>query len=108
MTQVYLGDKLREKIAQHRGQRNITFTPNDLDVLLHYYSSPTLHPRAHAPAVREATESWIRLGMLRLMDDSDSYEATDRGRVHVYQLCHLSLPTICWIDAKGELIDLNW
>lgn len=80
------------------------FTPNDIDVLLHYYCCPSPHPRIEAPAVSESVRKMMRLGLLELTGEPLTHTTTDRGDAHVKQLCRLTLPTKAWVDERGVVI----
>ena len=75
-------------------------TPNDIDVMLHYYASPTIHPRADAPAVREATEMFVREGLLE-PEGSHHYNATDKGAAWISMLLRVPFPRVAWADDSG-------
>jgi hypothetical protein len=84
-------------------------TPNDIEVLLHYYASGVRHPRANFPAVRDATRYFLAQGMLEPVEADDNgitirYTTTERGVAHVKQLCSLPLPVRAWVDSTGKII----
>ena len=83
------------------------FTPSHLDVLLHYHVSPTPHPRAHAPAVKEHTEDLHRLGLLEPAKFSygGKWTTSLKGNAYVASLCAAPLPEaqLAWvIPAQAE------
>ena len=83
-------------------------TPNDIDVLLHYYVSQDPHPRLHAPAVREAITRFLKDGILTPAGTGDSeYDTTTRGTALVKVLCSTTLPTQVLVDKNGEIIDIH-
>ena len=59
--------------------RGSEMTPNDIEVLLHCHVSPRVHPRADAPAVREALRR-LEDNMLIEKREHDYYHTTSRGR----------------------------
>lgn len=75
-------------------------TPNDIDVMLHYYVSPAKHPREEAPAVREATAKFVRDGLLEPQEEGH-YSATDRGQAWVEMLLRVPFPRKAWVDETG-------
>lgn len=77
-------------------------TPNELDVLLHYHTTPRHHPRIAAPAVRDAIAKLLGLGLLT--DIEPPYTTTSRGAAHVKQLCWLPIPEQAWIGADGKVV----
>jgi hypothetical protein len=91
------------------------FSPCDIEVLLHCYYSPEIHPKKDAPAV-QISYSRLRLcGLIELQcfilgvdtTNLNEYRTTERGRAHVQQLCNLPLPSSAWVDSNGKLIELN-
>lgn len=81
-------------------------TPNDIDVLLHYHVSPTMHERASAPAVQETTERYLREGILVWIDDETTrnggyYKTTERGDAWVEMLLRVPYPRQAWVDETG-------
>ncbi len=83
-------------------------TPNDIDVLLHYYVSSTEHPRINSPAVKETIHNFIDNGLIQSTDvvGQHQYETTPKGSAHVAQLCALPWPTKAWIGVVGKVIDI--
>ena len=79
-------------------------TPNDIDVLLHCYTSPEPHPRQDAPAVRESIQWFLTEGLIQPEKDRGVYSTTDRGAAHVRQLCALPWPKPAWVDEQGNII----
>lgn len=66
-------------------------TPNEIEVLIHCHVTPTVHPRANAPAVEDAIQRFLKHGLIE--KDDSYYKTTGRGEVHVKQLCSLPWPT---------------
>jgi len=91
------------------------FSPCDIEVLLHCYYSPEIHPKKDATAVQLSYALLELRGLIEpqcFMDGVDTtnlneYTTTERGRAHVQQLCTLPLPSSAWVDSNGKLIDLN-
>ena len=91
------------------------FSPCDIEVLLHCYYSPEIHPRVDTPAVQSSYGNLILCGLIVpqcFMVGADTtnlngYETTERGRAHVKQLCSLPLPSSAWVDGNGKVIELN-
>lgn len=71
-------------------------TPNDIDVMLHYYCSGAPHPRIHAPAVHDAISRFLAADLLKYVE-KDIYEATEGGKLYVETLCSVPLPERKWI-----------
>ena len=91
------------------------FSPCDIEVLLHCYYSPELHPRDDTPAVQISYTRLRMCGLIELqcfMDgvnttNLNGYKTTERGRAHIEQLCTLPLPSSAWVDCNGKVIELN-
>lgn len=81
-------------------------TPNDIGVLLHCHTTPQKHPRADAPAVREALRTLETNGLIEQREDG-YYHATGRGRAHIEQLCSLPWPVAQWVGCDGKAIDYD-
>ncbi len=81
-------------------------TPNDLDVLLHCYVSPSPHPRIEAPAVKQSLDMWQDAGCLTYNSAEACYQCTERGNLHVKQLLNIPLPALqeLWVDYKGDVL----
>lgn len=83
-------------------------TPNDIDILLHYYTTPEEHERIEAPAVSKAIQSFLDRGILRLatLDEklvwAGSYRVTEKGQKLVTMLCSTPDPVFRWIDPRDE------
>lgn len=65
-------------------------TPSRLDVLLHCYVSPELHPRADAPAVKEDLSILLAAGMIERYDRS--YKTTAKGEFYISHLLSIPFP----------------
>jgi hypothetical protein len=79
-------------------------TPSDIEVLLHYNTIGTPHPRIHAPAVRQGIEWFVRMDVLAPTVDEGAYELTPRGKALLSLLCNTLMPTPAWLDAAGNII----
>lgn len=77
-------------------------TPNDIEMLIHFYASPAPHPRASAPACVEAIEQMLAAGLIEPC--GDTYKTTRRGAAHVEQLCSTPYPMRGWVCADGRVI----
>ena len=83
------------------------FTPNNINVLLHYYTQGfTPHPRIDAPAVRDAIEMFISLGCLIGAEPSPPgcYKVTARGKAWVEALLQVECPRVAFLDSKGKIL----
>lgn len=78
-------------------------SPNDIDVMLHYYGSRSVHPRIDAPAVRDAIDRFLKAGLFTQSDLADVYEVTEGGRMYVDALRAVPLPERLWTMPKSDL-----
>jgi len=76
----------------------------EIEVLIHCRVSPTRHPRADAPAVREALTRLENNGLIA-RQEGGFYDTTDRGRAHLKQLCSLPWPIKKWVGYNGEIVE---
>lgn len=80
-------------------------TPNDIEILIHCHVSPAIHPRADAPAVRDALAG-MQINELIEPIEGGGYATTQRGKAHVEQLCSLAWPMQIWLGANGDRIKI--
>ncbi len=80
-------------------------TPLELEVLIHCYYSPELHPRFTAPSVEAAYESHIKAELIKPV--KEYFTATEKGKAHIAQILALPLPKTGWVDKHGEIIVFN-
>ena len=79
-------------------------TPNDIEVLIHCYVSPSRHPRYSAEAVIDAYRRFEDNGLI--VNEGDGvYTTTDLGEAHIQQLCSLPLPKLQYVRFDGVLIN---
>jgi hypothetical protein len=91
------------------------FSPCNIEVLLHCYYSPEVHPREDTPAVQTSYRFLECYGLIEsqcYMIGTDTtnlskYKTTERGRAHIQQLCNLPLPSSVWVDSNGKVIEMN-
>jgi hypothetical protein len=82
-------------------------TPNDLEVLIHYYVSQAPHPREHAPAVREAVKMYLNLKVFEVVDYG--FRVTEKGQAWLRLILDTPQPVLRarWIDPRtGEGIEV--
>ena len=82
--------------------------PNIVEILLHYHTSPEVHPRFHAIVVKEAIEYLEIHGLIeRTPTGKDGvYKTTRKGKAHVLQICNLPFPKEVFMDCCGKSIDI--
>lgn len=84
-------------------------SPNDIEVLIHCVCQPfKVHPRIEAPAVADCLRRFVAAGIV-IKDPNapvseELYMATDRGRVHLEQLCQIPYPKQVWVREDGTAI----
>ena len=77
----------------------IPLAPNDIEVLIHYYSCPEAHPRINAPAVQSAIDKFIEDGIF-IENNCDVIRITDKGKAFVKMLCETPYPINIWTDPR--------
>ena len=65
------------------------FSPNEINVLLHYYVTTDNHPNIQYPAIRAAVEMYVNQGIL-----SRDNQVTEKGKLFIETI--LSTPFPCW------------
>lgn len=78
-------------------------TPYEIEILLHHTFSQDPFPRNGALLYVPTVDSLCANGLLRKMDGGH-YEATDRGKAHIKQLCRTPWPIQAWVDKDGKEI----
>ena len=78
-------------------------TPNDIEVLIHYHTTGTIHPRATAPAVCNSIDIFVRKGILE-QRDGDIYHTTKKGTALMCALCCTPDPVEAWVDGNGKVL----
>lgn len=79
-------------------------TPNNIEVLLHCYCSPCLHPMAHTPSVQQAICQLKAAGVLVATPKGEDgiYDTTSLGDAWVKALCNVEQPTLVYVDSNGN------
>ena len=81
----------------------MSFSPSDIEVMIHYHTDPNPHPREDAPAVKDAMKMFIQLGFLHWQEGQ--LRSTDLGAAWITMLCHTPLPLIAFVTPNGEVIN---
>ena len=76
-------------------------TPNELEILMHYYISPKPHPRIDAPACQETTQKFMDDGIFEF-NGGDSYLVTEKGQAWIRMILKTPYPIPAYIDHKGK------
>lgn len=83
-------------------------TPNDLDVLIHYYTTPGHHPRLWAPGVWDAVNKFIRDGVLvnpsgeAVQLDACGLVVSEMGVAWLKLMLNTPYPIQKWVDPRTE------
>lgn len=98
---------------------NTLRTPSNLELLLHCHTTPTPHPRLHAPAIQEGIATLLRLGVIEPIIIRDSlvyplpegevfdpkiYHTTPLGEAWVRLLCNTPIPKQIFTTQDGRPI----
>jgi len=70
-------------------------TSNELEILIHYYTSYEVHDRYKAPAVKEAITFLVISGVIEPLDPGcldGHYRVTEKGKVWVRAILNRSIP----------------
>lgn len=83
-----------------------THSPSDIEVILHYHSSPEPHPRFDAPAVTRAVVAFLNAGILKHSNTfASGYECTAKGNAWVRMICSTPYPVEAFTDPRtGDVI----
>ncbi len=73
-------------------------TPNDLEVLIHYHTTPGKHPRIDAPAVVESINGFLKDGVLKRAELN--IVVTEMGRAWLDIILETPYPTMVWADIR--------
>lgn len=73
-------------------------SPSNLELLLHCYYSPEVHPRFHAPAIQEGIRYLRAVGMIEpdLPIGTKVFNATDKGVAFIQHLMTVPFPVQKW------------
>jgi DNA-binding PadR family transcriptional regulator len=80
-------------------------TPNDIEILIHYYVSPNPHPRIDAGAVKQAVQAFVKDGIFIEADgDKSGYSVTDKGKAWLATILNVPYPKKIWVDGRGNKV----
>lgn len=81
------------------------YSPNNIEVLLHYHVSLDPHPHIHAPAVMDAIALFLDNGCMQNNPIAPfNYELTPKGKAWVRALCQVEMPRIAYVDQYGDIL----
>jgi hypothetical protein len=75
-------------------------TPNDIEVLIHYYASGERHPRVTAPAVQETLEQYCKDGIFERLEAEPFFRVTEKGEAWLRMIIDTPYPKKQWIDPR--------
>jgi len=81
---------------------NAIYSPSNIDVLLHFHTTPGPHERQRAPAVAEAIRDFLNVGALEKTEEG--YKITPLGKAWVAALCNVPPPKSVFVDEAGRII----
>jgi hypothetical protein len=77
-------------------------TPNELEILIHYYVCPEIHDRFNAPAVEEACNKFVQDGIF--IEDEfiyGKYTVTKKGQSWINNILNTPMPIEVWVDPRN-------
>ena len=80
-------------------------TPSDIEFLIHCHCCPEKHERIDAPAIKEATERFLKLKIIEYKENCAlSFNTTDKGKKLIEMLCETPFPVeeIILVDPRFE------
>ena len=81
-------------------------SPSDIEVLLHYYVSPSPHPRVEAPAVAKAVVRFVHDDIFCVTGETEcigsGFRVTDRGEAFISMLLGTPYPEKKWVDPRNK------
>ncbi len=82
-------------------------TPNNIEVLLHFYTTSAPHPRRDAQAVINATQLLLEFKCIEPSpgpSERNCYRTTPLGAAWVRALCNVEMPTVTYVDSAGNIL----
>jgi hypothetical protein len=81
-------------------------SPINIEFLLHCHVFSEEFPRINAPAVQNAINKFLMLGVIESRDDEhgETYKTTDLGAAWVTALCNVPMPTKRYVDEQGRVL----
>jgi DNA-binding PadR family transcriptional regulator len=79
-------------------------SPSDLEVLIHCHAVAGVHPRFHAPAVRECIERFRSEGIIEEYSGErrGEFYTTDKGAAWLEIILRTPMPIEAWIDPRTK------
>lgn len=79
------------------------FSPNNIEVLLHFHTSSTPHPRREAGAVADAITQFLHWGAIENVE-RDIFRTTPLGKAWVQALCNVPIPRRAFVDETNVVL----
>ena len=77
-------------------------TPNELEILIHYHVCNLQHPRFDAPAVQEAINKFMTMGVFT---QRNKYYLTKKGKIWLNMILKTPCPECVFVDPRtGQFI----
>ena len=83
-----------------------SMSPNDLEVLIHCYVSPNVHPRTGAPAVDEAIHKFLKDGIFCTTEEKYVYRVSSKGQAWLNMILSTPYPQERWVDPRMAQADM--
>jgi len=88
--------------------REICQTPNNIEILIHYYTCPEPHPRFDSPAVKGAINRFIEDHIFELDHTKPStIRVSPKGKAWIKMILLTPYPKRAWIDDHNNIIDIE-
>lgn len=79
-------------------------TPNDIEIILHYYTTPEPHPRKDFPEVIKSTNNFMNNGLISFSNGMSGYAVTPKGKAYIKLLLSIPFPEEAFLDQYGNKI----
>lgn len=79
-------------------------TPHNVDVLMHYYTSPEPHERAENEGVQETIRSLCELGAMEIHPCTGKPRTTPLGIAWIKAICNVPRPRFAFLDEQGRVV----
>ena len=79
-------------------------SPLEIEMLIHFRCYFDPFPNLQCIAPQGALRKLIDMDLITVGSGGREYVTTERGRLHVQQLCSLRIPQATWIGHDGTVI----
>ena len=89
------------------------WTPNDIEILIHYHCVPKPHPRYETMAVKESTEKFLALGLIEETKsvatmEHTTYRTTQLGKALMEAILMTPVPETHYVDPRTDEVISKW